>query len=547
MSDGWNFGNIFEAIARAIPQAPAIVDGSRTFTWSEFDARSAALGTALREAVTEHQARVAVYLRNCAEFLESYNACLLARLIPVNVNYRYGADELVYLLDDSDAEAVVVHADFADKVLAIRPRLPRVRRFYVVGGIPQSLAALAAEGVVVDYEAALAECAGRRPEVGERSGEDMVFVYTGGTTGMPKGVMWRQEDLFNALVPTSKDTFGIPTMNSVADLVGALKQPGPRGLSASPLMHGTGLFHQFVMLLSGGTAVIYDNRKFDPRRLLRTVSDQRVTAMVIVGDAFAAPLVEILDAERDDYDLSQLEVISSSGAIWSRANKLGLLRNLPHVTLWDALAAGEGFGVGKHMMTAGDTADDTATFVLGAHVRIRQADGVILPPGTPGSGAVVVTGALPVGYFKDPAKTAATFVTEGSLRYSVPGDFVEVLEDGRARFLGRGASCINSGGEKIYVEEVEEVLHNHPAVADVACVGAPDERFGAVVCAVVQVRDGHEVSLPELAGFVKERLADYKAPRRMVVVDSVPRTAQGKPDYNRLREVVAQTVAPSPA
>jgi fatty-acyl-CoA synthase len=308
-------------------------------------------------------------------------------------------------------------------------------------------------------------------------------------------------------------------------------------------MHGTGLFHQFVILLSGGSAVIYDNRRFDAHRLLDTVARQRVTALVIVGDAFAGPLVEALDEAPGRYDLSALQVISSSGAIWSRATKLALLRHLPHITIWDALAAGEGFGVGKSLMTADDPGDETATFTLGAHVRVRLADGSFLPPGQPGEGAVVVTGALPLGYHKDPVKSAATFVVDGDLRYSVPGDMVEVLPDGRARFLGRGSGCINTGGEKVYVEEVEEVVHGHPAVADVACVGVPDDRFGAIVCAVVRLRPGAQLTAEELTAFVRGRLAGYKAPRRLVIVDDVPRTAQGKPDYRVLKDLAAERLS----
>ncbi len=547
MTSEWNFGEIFSAIARAIPDSPALVDGRRRFTWAEFDARAAALGAELNAAGLAHQARVAVYLRNSAEFLESYHAALLSRLVPVNVNHRYGPDELVYLLSDADAEAVIVHAEFAERILEIAPRLTRTRRYYIVGGMPDSLSELARRGLAVDYEAAVRARLGQRPDaaVGARSGRDLLFVYTGGTTGMPKGVMWRQGDLFDALVPTSKDTFGIPTGNTVSDLVRALTRPGRRGLSAAPLMHGTGLFHQFAILISGGTAVIYGDHRFDPRSLWKTVADEAVNAMVIVGDAFAVPLLEVLDSDPGRYDLTGLEVISSSGATWSRSSKLGLLGHLPHITIWDSLAAGEGFGVGKSVMTAGDTGDEEAQFTLGAHVRVRRADGSFLPPGTPGTGAVVVTGALPVGYHKDPDKTAATFLTEGDLRYSVPGDVVTVRENGRARFLGRDSSCINTGGEKVYADEVDEVIHNHPAVTDAACLGVPDDRFGAVVCAVVRLGHDAELSRAELSEFVKARLAGYKAPRQLVLVDEVPRTAQGKPNYPALAQLAATRPATS--
>jgi acyl-CoA synthetase (AMP-forming)/AMP-acid ligase II len=523
----WNFGDIFEAIAASIPAVPAVVDGEREFSWHEFDARTAGLAT---------QAKVAVYLRNCAEFLESYTGALLARLVPVNVNYRYGAEELVYLLTDSDTEAVIVHAEFADSVAVIAPQLPGVRRWYVVGGIPDSLRELAATGAVLDYEQRVQARVGERPAVGARSGSDLLLIYPGGTTGMPKGVMWRQTDLFGALVPTSRAAFGIPSLETVADFVAAIPQPGPRGLTASPMMHGTGLLHQFVMLVSGGTAIVYNNRRFDPDQLWGTVQDKRVSAMVIVGDAFGMPLLDALAPGR--YDLSELKVISSSGAIWSSANKLGLLEQLPWLTLWDALAAGEGFGVAVSMMTAAAPPEETGQFVLGGHIRVQSEDGSFLEPGQAGTGAVVVTGPLPLGYYKDPVKTASSFLTtpEG-VRYSVPGDFVEVLANGRIQFLGRGSGCINTGGEKVFVEEVEEVLHNHPSVADAACVGVPDERFGAVVCAIVRLRPGATLTQEELATHVKARLAGYKAPRRLVLVDDVPRTAQGKPEYAALKEL----------
>jgi acyl-coenzyme A synthetase/AMP-(fatty) acid ligase len=290
--------------------------------------------------------------------------------------------------------------------------------------------------------------------------------------------------------------------------------------------------------------VIYDNRRFEPDRLWRTVQDKRVSAMVIVGDAFGMPLLDALEPDR--YDLSALKVISSSGAIWSRANKVGLLERLPWITLWDALAAGEGFGVATSLMTADSPGEETGQFVLGGHIRVQTADGAFLDRGQAGTGAIIVTGALPLGYYKDPVKTASTFLsTPDGLRYSVPGDFVEVLANGRIQFLGRGSGCINTGGEKVFVEEVEEALHNHPAVADAACVGIPDERFGAVVCAIVQLRPGATLTQEELASHVRQRLAGYKAPRRLVLVDEVPRTAQGKPDYATLKEIAVSRLAPA--
>jgi fatty-acyl-CoA synthase len=538
---GWNFADIFEAVAVKLPDSEAVVDGERRLTWTDFDGRADAFAHELSALGLRPGETVGVYLRNCTEFLEAYYGALKVSCVPVNVNYRYGADELVYLLDNADCQAVVIGAEFAPMVAAVAERLPRVRRWYVVGDpVDQREHEIAARPDACAYEERIAAMAGPRPPewAVRRTGDDRFMVYTGGTTGLPKGVVWRQTDLFDGLIGSSRVAFNLPPMRGLDELVSSLAPPGPRGLSASPFMHGTGLLHQFVMLLSGGTCVVLPGRRFDARVLLAIIAAERVTAIVIVGDAFARPMLDLLDAEPDAFDLSSLQVISSSGATWSQGVKRGLLRHLPHVTMFDSLASSEGFGLARTVSTAEDC-PETTRFVLGPHVRVRTDEGRFLDPGDEGTGMLVVTGPLPMGYYKDEAKTTATFQTVDGVRYSAPGDYVRLLADSSVQFLGRGTACINTGGEKVYAEEVEQIVKAHPAAADAAVVGAPDERFGAVVTAVVQLKTGATLNQRELADHVKRHLADYKAPRRLLLVDELPRTVQGKLDYAALAGLVA--------
>jgi 3-oxocholest-4-en-26-oate---CoA ligase len=512
------------------------VSRERELTWAQFDEEAEGLAADLEEIGLARQAAVAVYLRNVPEFLVGYVAALKGSFVPVNVNYRYAAQEIVYLLQDCQAQAVVVGAEYAAVVAAVADRLPSVRRWYVVGELPAdpagSLAALAETGRLVPYRDAVARP--RTPRRHTRSGDDLLLIYTGGTTGMPKGVMWRQRDLYDALMGASRAAFGLPPARSMADLLEVMARPGPRGLSCSPLMHGTGLLQQFVMLLSGGTCVLLAAQPFDAEALLRYVSDQGVTAMVIVGDAFGRPLVEALDRLDGHLDLSALTVLSSSGALWSSDVKTALLRHLPRVSLHDSLASSEGFGLGFRVTSGADLplADEsTGRFRLGPHVRVRTDEGTFLEPGEAGRGMALVAGSLPLGYYRDEAKSAATFQEIDGVRYSAPGDYVEVTSDGTVTFLGRGSACINTGGEKVFAEEVDQVIRSHPAVADAACVGMADPRFGQLVCAVVALKPGLTLGLPDLADHVKKQLAGYKAPRALVIVAELPRTPQGKVDY----------------
>jgi fatty-acyl-CoA synthase len=533
----WNFADAFEAIAAVVPDRPCQVQGDRSVTWAEFDRRADALAADLLDAGLGQQSKVAAYLTNGPEYLEVYAAAFKAGLAPVNTNYRYGHDEIVYLFDNAEVEAVVFHAAYHELVDRVRHELPRVRRWYVVHDGTLE----ATPDWATDYETAVSHrIDGPVRGPWGRSGDDLLLLYTGGTTGMPKGVMWRQDDLFNVLGAGGQALLGIPPAASVAELAGRLDPAAPAAvtLPACPLMHGTGQFSSLITMNLGGTIVTLPSRHFDVHELLSEVERHRVSSIVIVGQAFAAPILEHLDAHPGRYDLSSVMMISSSGVMWSQENKEGLLRHVPQAVLFDSLGSSEAVGLGGSVSTVGG-ASRTASFQLGPNCAVFTEDGRRVAPGSGEQGLVAVGGFIPLGYYRDEAKTAQTFRTFEGRRWSVPGDWAEVNTDGTLKLLGRGSVCINTGGEKVFPEEVEEALKTHPAVRDAVAVGLPDPRFGETICAVVEAEPGSEPDLDTLAGHVKASLAAYKAPRHLVVVDTIGRAPNGKVDYRRLRGVAA--------
>jgi acyl-CoA synthetase (AMP-forming)/AMP-acid ligase II len=535
---GWNFADVYEAVAARVPERPCQVQGERTITWAQFDARADALAADFLDAGLTQQSKVAAYLYNCPEYLETYVAAFKGGFAPVNTNYRYAHDEIVYLFSNADAEAVVFHAAFAGLLDVARHELPGVRRWYCVedGTAPVPDWAVSYEAVVT------------RPVAGPvrgpwgRSGDDLLLLYTGGTTGMPKGVMWRQDDLFNVLGGGGNAVLGVPPAEDLDELAGRLS-PDTQGfvlLSACPLMHGTGQFSSLIAMNMGGCVVSLPSRHFDVHELLSEVERNRVNSIIIVGQAFAGPILEHLDANPTAHDLSSVIMMSSSGVMWSHDNKEGLLRHLPQAALFDSFGSSEAVGMGASVSTAAG-ASQTARFGLGPNCVVFTEDGRRVQPGSGERGLVAVGGFIPVGYYKDEVKSAQTFRMFEDRRWSVPGDWAEVAEDGTLILLGRGSVCINTGGEKVFPEEVEEALKQHPSVRDAVAVGIPDERFGETICAVVEAVPGAEPTLADLSEHVKAHLAHYKAPRHLVVVDTIGRAPNGKVDYRRLTGVaVAQ-------
>jgi fatty-acyl-CoA synthase len=470
------------------------------------------------------------------------NAAFKSQMAPVNTNYRYGPEEIVYLFDNADAEAVVFHAAFTELLESVRARLPKVIRWYVVADETG-----AGPDWATPYESVAS--AGLRIPRGRVSpdGDDLLLLYTGGTTGMPKGVMWRHDDLFNVLGAGGNALTGVPPATSVEELVDRIDPSlpaGPVALIACPLMHGTGQFSALNAMASGGCVVTLANRKFDVVELLSAVERRKANAIVIVGQAFAGPILDHLEINRGHYDLSSVALMTSSGVMWSQENKAGLLEHMPQAILFDSFGSSEAVGMGASFSAKG-APQETAKFQLGVNVAVFDEDGERVQPGSSERGMVAVGGFIPVGYYKDEAKSAATFRTIEGRRWSIPGDYAEVNEDGTLRLLGRGSVCINTGGEKVFPEEVEEVLKTHPAVRDAVCVGLPDSRFGEVICAVVEPENGEAPDLATLAAHVKASLAAYKAPRNVLLVDSIGRAPNGKVDYKRLQNLATERLVPT--
>lgn len=529
----WNFAEVWETAAGIVPDSPALVHGERRITWAEFDHRADAVARALLDAGAAQQDKVAQYLYNGPEYMESVFASFKAGMVPVNTNYRYTADELVYLWDNADVTAVVFHGTFSDRIGALRDRVPRVKKWLWVDDGSGPCPAWA-----VPYEEAAGLEVERTVAPWGRSGDDLLLLYTGGTTGMPKGVMWRQDDLFRRL--NAGNMIRVPEDGGLEGLRKTLVGAGPALIPACPLMHGTGLFTAIGTLSVGGCVVMLTSRRFDAGELLETVDRENVNVLSIVGDAFAKPILAALDAEPGRYSLSTLVAILSSGVMWSEESKRGLLRHHPTMMLIDAFSSSEALGMGASVST-GTSAEATARFALGPDVRVIDPEtNEDVAPGSGEKGVLALGGVNPLGYYKDKEKTAATFRDIDGVRYSIPGDFATVEADGSIRLLGRGSVVINTGGEKVFPEEVEEVLKLHPAVRDTVAVGVPNERFGEAVSAAVELQPGAHVTEAELIEHVRGRLAAYKAPRHVRFVDTIGRTPSGKMDYGRHRAEMMQ-------
>ncbi len=530
-----NLAHLHEAIAAAIPERECLVFRDRRLRWHEVTARTRRLASVLRgaglgchtprselERWQSGQDAVALYLYNGNEYLEGMLGAMKARCVPVNVNYRYVEDELLHVFRDADVRAIVFHAEFAPRLARLREQLPQVRLWLeVADDSGESLPG------AVGYEEALAAAEPAPPD--GLSPNDLYVLYTGGTTGLPKGVLWRQQDVFRAaLAPRS-------TPHSEEALVARARGEGPRALPAPPFMHGAAHWVAFSMWYVGGTVIVPpETRRFDPHVVWQTVERERVTALSIVGDAFARPLLDAL-AERD-YDLDTLRLLTSGGAILSAATKAALQRALPQLRILDALGSSESGQQAQQLTRPGD-APVTGEFALHRDSTILREDLTArLAPGSSEVGWLARSGPVPLGYLGDPEKTRRTFPVVEGVRYAVPGDRARFRADGTLQLLGRDSVTINSGGEKIFAEEVEAALKQHPAVFDAIVVGTPHPRFGQQVTAVVQLREGEDADDAALAGRVRERLAGYKVPRAFVRVGTVVRAPSGKPDYAWARE-----------
>ena len=557
---GWNLADLLEAVAETDPGAVAQTFVSGTgesyealhTSHGELHQRANGIAQALLERGVKRQDKVAQYMFNRPEYFESVLACYKASLVAINTNYRYVEGELLYLWDNADVVAVVFEGTFTERIEGIRDQLPKIHTWLFVDDGSRSCPDWA-----IPYEPAAQ--AGRAEIHFEprwvRDGDDLWFLYTGGTTGMPKGVMWRQDDLWRLANQARENPYDL-SLGLEGLKPQLLQETGMLRLTllpACPLMHGTGFLTAQGALLNGGRVVSMARRKFDPARSLEVIAREGVHGVAIVGDAFARPLLRALDSARgrgEVFDISSLVAITSSGAMWSREVKEGLLRHNPKMILRDALGSSESIGMGKSE-SVGEDASETASFEAGEHTCVLTEDGRKVEPGTGERGRIAVGGPIPLGYYKDPGKTAATFKVVDGERYSLAGDWATVESDGRIRLLGRAGRCASTPVVKrSFPEEVEEVLKRHAAVRDAVCVGIPDERFGQAVTGVVELYEAKtgagsatKTVESELIGFVRESLAAYKAPKRVLFRESVGRAANGKADYNGLREWAQQVVS----
>ena len=515
----FNFADVWEMAADALGDRLALVVGDQRRTYADLEERANRLAHHLLERGVGPGQHVGLYLENCPEYLEAMLACFKIRAVPINVNYRYVAGELHYLLDNSDAIGVLHGPQHAAVLAGILPDLEGVT-WTLETGAP--------------YEAALGAASPARPVVPDRGDDDRYIIYTGGTTGLPKGVVWRQGDAFFACLG------GGDPMRVAGEVASAAELPERIGdgityLPLAPMMHAAAQWTSFMWLFAGGKVVQMEG-SLDPERVWRTVEAEGVNLLTVVGDAVAKPLLDAWDAmaEGDRPDASSLFAISNGGAPMSTGCKARILDRFPNVMVTDGFGSSEAGIQGSSRVVAGDVSGTGAVRFSTAGSKpflVLDDDDQPVVPGDGVVGRIVTGGRLPLEYHKDPEKTAATFLTVDGERWLITGDLATVAEDGSVELLGRGSTSINTGGEKVHAEEVEGVLHGHPAVADVLVVGVPDERWGSAVTAIVQPVDGATATLEELVAHCRKELSGYKAPKHLVVVDKVVRSPAGKADY----------------
>ena len=524
----FNFADIWEMAADAVPDREALVVGDQRRTYAQLDERIRRLASHLAGRGIGSNDHVALYLENCAEYVEAMLAAFTLRAVPINVNHRYVTDELRYLLDNSDSVAIVTQPTLAPTVEAVAGDLPAVRFTLVTGA---------------EYEAALAAASPDRPAIA-RSSDDHYIIYTGGTTGMPKGVVWRQVDAFYACIGGGDPMRLHGIVERPDELPGRIAEHPICFLPLAPMMHAAAQWTSLGWLFCGSKVVLMPG-SLDPDAVWRTVEREKVNGLTVVGDAVARPLLDAWD-RAGGYDVPSLFTFSNGGAPMSPGTRERVFATLPpHVGLADGFGSSEAGTQVSMRMSAQDRPAGDSPVRFNAHAKptiVVDDDGNQVAPGSGVVGHVLAGGHLPLGYYKDPEKTAATFVERDGQRWLITGDVATVAADGSIELVGRGSVSINTGGEKVFPEEVEATLKAHASVYDCVVVGVPDERWGSAVTAVVQPAPGAEPTLDELASHCKVRLAGYKAPKHLVIVERILRSPSGKADYRWARDTAEKVV-----
>jgi acyl-CoA synthetase (AMP-forming)/AMP-acid ligase II len=540
-----NIADLFEHAVDAAPDNPALKVGERTITYAELEAEANRLAHHLQAQGVGPGDHVAVYAKNSIEHVVAVLAIVKIRAVNINVNYRYVEGELNYLFENADVVALIHERTYAPLVAKCAPHHPALKTFVVLPDVlePDDESDVSAYGGVLYADAIAGQSAAR--DFAERSPDDLHIIYTGGTTGFPKGVMWRHEDFWRVLGGGIDFYTGEPL--SEYDQSEQAKQDGRMTtFPLSPLMHGGAQAGLLMHLFAGHLTIL--EPKFDPKRTWELIDENGVMLIFMTGDAMARPLIEEFErmaAAGTPYDGSSLFAVSSSAAIFSPEVKERWIKALPNPVYTDSVGASETGFQGMGMQDKEHISNDGPVVGLGPNsVVIDEMNNLLDVTRDVGKiGRLGRGGSVPVGYYKDPEKSAATFLEIDGQRYSVPGDFARIEEGGRVTLLGRGSNCVNTGGEKVYPEEVEMAIKRHPAVYDVLVVGIPDEKFGQAVAAVVQVREGQTVELDELRDFLRSSLSGYKLPRALTIVPEIPRNATGKAQYPRAKELVLQSRA----